>query len=710
MRSSGLEDAVVGTTASLLYRSLRRDSREVRLISFESLRDEPEINLRLHTFSLQGAPEYKALSYVWGSPDDTRLIVVNGTAVQASANLHAALLGVRAFLSNSHADSRITYLWVDALCINQEDTLEKNHQVAMMDAIYSEAQEVLMWIRFESAANADTALTLLEDWTFAIALVVKHTTMIDEFFRFLTQSLTAIGTAVGRDPFESSRMGCLVDLIDNEYWKRIWILQEVVLASSGRIIAGRRSISLDAFCVVWVAMSAIVLREYATMEQKKSLIRVTLDPVHVEIRGLAQINRLWQSSSSVATDPDVSNQSLCGEWLRLTRPDLSADSYSNIPSLLEKTQDLLATDPRDRIFALQNLLAEDKRALEPDYGLSEAQVYTRTTISEIKRTGTLRQLAWSGIGFTSNRSRPVGLPSWVPDQSKKWMISHVFDCNAGGTFSSAPDISTVGADAILRHKGIFCGKLQRVQALEGVATPAWDALIWKCVKFLHANWGELQGMPRISLSSWVKTLFRCVFYDHGIPFSGNILRYFIASMLYHANFDDRSLTWFLRTAIRPSPGFETVILSARASLLRKESLLSPLGMILEGGLKMDGELEEETQSTQQWKTVSGIWNERDLVRNACGLVVQEELRCIFFSDDGFFGLAPPGAQEGDSICVLLGHPFPFVIRPKGDSWELVGLARIPGMMHGEMVEVLGASTGEGVDQVLGSKVATICLV
>lgn len=704
MQSPGHNATAAVTAASLLYNPLSRESREIRLITFESLEEEPELKLRLHVFSLQGAPKYKAVSYVWGSPSNTKPISVNDATVHATMNLHDALLEIRASLHKSHADDGAAYLWVDALCINQ-DAAEKNHQVAMMQEIYPEAEEVLMWVRFDST-KADTVFTLLEDWALAIHIIARASADKDDpIADLLRLALQAVATTTERDPFETSRVNLLAEFVHNEYWKRIWILQEVVLATRGRILAGSRSFSLDMFSVIWISMCDISLVKSAAEEQRQALTSVTAEAVHVEVRGLAQMKRLRHSAPS-ATDSE--SEGLCGRMLKLWRPELSADSYSDISGLLEQTQDFSATDPRDRIFALQSLLPEDRRVLAPDYGLAEAEVYTRATISEIERTGTLRPISWSGIGFNPNEPRLVGLPSWAPNLSDKKNKRQIFTCEAGGDFPLTPQISRVDTTAILRHKGVVCGKLRKVRAVEVDSVLRWDSLIWKWVEFMHVNWGEMRNMPRISSTSWVKTLFQCLFSDQGIPFSGNIFRYFVVSMISRAELDDRSLTWLLRTSIRPSPGFEQVILSARVALMRNESLLSPLGTILEAGLRNDGDLEEDKTPGYQWNKVSGIWNERDMVNNSCGIVLQQGLGSIFFSDNGFVGLAPSGAQEGDSICILLGHPTPFIIRPKGDDWELVGWARIPGMMHGEMIEGLEASEGEFNQE--SSKVETISLV
>jgi hypothetical protein len=72
--------------------------------------------------------DYAALSYVWGDEDRTGTIVVNGRETRVTRNLERAL---RALRGRPNFDDRYK-LWVDALCINQEDYEERDHQVGKM--------------------------------------------------------------------------------------------------------------------------------------------------------------------------------------------------------------------------------------------------------------------------------------------------------------------------------------------------------------------------------------------------------------------------------------------------------------------------------------------------------------------------------------------------------------------------------------------------
>lgn len=99
---------------------------------------------------------YEALSYVWGSPAETQPIFIraqnsqNEQIVHITVNLHEALLRLR-----THYLDRI--LWVDAVCINQENTQEKEQQIQLMAKTYGLANRVVVWLG-ESADDSDQAL------------------------------------------------------------------------------------------------------------------------------------------------------------------------------------------------------------------------------------------------------------------------------------------------------------------------------------------------------------------------------------------------------------------------------------------------------------------------------------------------------------------------------------------------------------------------
>lgn len=138
--------------ASSIYASLQSQSRGFRILTLEPSTDRlAPVRCKLNRASFDdGDLNYAALSYVWGNPLETTAVLVNGIKTQVTLNLEAALRHIR-------QSSCAVVLWVDALCINQEDVAEKNHQVEMMREIYSGAEFVIAWL---GSASEDSDLAM----------------------------------------------------------------------------------------------------------------------------------------------------------------------------------------------------------------------------------------------------------------------------------------------------------------------------------------------------------------------------------------------------------------------------------------------------------------------------------------------------------------------------------------------------------------------
>ncbi len=92
------------------------------------------------TTTVAGTRPYETLSYVWGSPMKTRTIYINGRSfLSITENLHAAISRLR--------DSTLPHVvWIDAVCINQEDIREREGQVKLMARIYARSTRVVVWL------------------------------------------------------------------------------------------------------------------------------------------------------------------------------------------------------------------------------------------------------------------------------------------------------------------------------------------------------------------------------------------------------------------------------------------------------------------------------------------------------------------------------------------------------------------------------------
>ncbi|KAH7327337.1 heterokaryon incompatibility protein-domain-containing protein [Rhexocercosporidium sp. MPI-PUGE-AT-0058] len=125
----------------LRYKSLKPKKHHVRLIKFEARRPNEAhlLNLSLHTVSLDSKPAYHCLSYVWGVPTFTWPVYVDGHLVHITPTLGAALIHLE-------HEKDLQTLWADGICINQRDDAEKEDQVKMMARIYGECVANVAWL------------------------------------------------------------------------------------------------------------------------------------------------------------------------------------------------------------------------------------------------------------------------------------------------------------------------------------------------------------------------------------------------------------------------------------------------------------------------------------------------------------------------------------------------------------------------------------
>ena len=164
---------------------------------------------------------YSALSYSWGYDEETCIVDCNDFAVPINANLASALRNIR------QTDGNL-FVWCDALCINQNDLLEKAHQVRNMMRIFEKAERVLAWLGLEES-NTKLLFTALSDPNIfkQQPSVVVHQGVCSEGYGAL---LTA-----------------LEDHFRRPWFSRAWVRQEVFAARAMTVICGQWSIDFVVF-------------------------------------------------------------------------------------------------------------------------------------------------------------------------------------------------------------------------------------------------------------------------------------------------------------------------------------------------------------------------------------------------------------------------------------------------------------------------------
>lgn len=194
------------------YQSLDNSKLEIRVFTLKPGRRSSPIECSLrHVMTDKGShPSYKALSYTWGSPENLRTILLDGIRVQVRENLWQALYHLR-------SEDKSMKLWVDAICINQDDIPERNNQVSRMGTLYGMANEVVVWLGPERDGSKH-----------ALEFIVKNMSS-----KAVILPLDLVSNLTSRPELEG-----IVNLTRREYWNRAWIIQEVFRARKVYIQCG----------------------------------------------------------------------------------------------------------------------------------------------------------------------------------------------------------------------------------------------------------------------------------------------------------------------------------------------------------------------------------------------------------------------------------------------------------------------------------------
>jgi hypothetical protein len=223
------------------YKSLGR--REIRLLSIK--RRTPFsglIKAEVSVFDLGNAPPYEAISYTWGDPSRSHEISTEGCRFHVTSNLYSLLHARSSFL-------RDRLIWVDFISINQADNSEKERQIPMMADIYRQASRVVIWLG--DVAEAPMAADMINK--------VYCSTLI------WNSSLGYVYNSVSLDA-HLPRWHALTNLFDPQYFSRIWICQEVAVASDVQIYHGGIYIPWKCFMLVHSVCQAPQMRVLYNMK------------------------------------------------------------------------------------------------------------------------------------------------------------------------------------------------------------------------------------------------------------------------------------------------------------------------------------------------------------------------------------------------------------------------------------------------------------
>ncbi|KAH6672072.1 heterokaryon incompatibility protein-domain-containing protein, partial [Halenospora varia] len=301
------------------YRRLS-DHNAIRVIELLPECDGEEIHIHLHEVTLQEAPAYQALSYEWGETKGSHSIRYDSSILLVTTNLLAALRRLR-------FSTLRRYLWVDAICINQEDIEEKTQQVAMMGQIYKFGHKALVWLGEAGPGTTKAMSRFMED-------------VNGEFWQGL------------------------YDLFSRTYFQRLWIIQEVVLSPTADILCGGDRCSWSIFS--------------AAAHYLRACLKLPCDQI---LNIILQISDMKGDLSYKY--PDIMHLGYehdeAGVWVSEALGHLKAAELKlrrSLTFLLITFSRSKARDPTDRIVALLSLTNKtSQRLLKPDYSLGAGHAY-----------------------------------------------------------------------------------------------------------------------------------------------------------------------------------------------------------------------------------------------------------------------------------------------------------------------------------------------
>ncbi|KAK0750654.1 heterokaryon incompatibility protein-domain-containing protein [Schizothecium vesticola] len=694
---------------------LNPSKREIRLL--HRCKGSTDHDYRLSVFPFDDAPPFFALSYVWGSSPDRNHVVVEGLSVPVTTNLAAALAQVWGV-----ADCE--YLWADALCINQSDTHEKNHQVPLMRHIYGRSSRVLMWLG-DASADSDLAMEFLREWAGAIRGAVDELRRNDKAI-YLDGDFTADNAWV-HDPeervkasaaaksifaqfpapfatraFDDKSWGAVDALFERSYWTRIWILQEVVLANVATVMCGAKTLDLDDLIAVLPMFTVMI---YCALVVSPSDTERPLTLMHCEMVAFLMIH---------------------------TMRSMIWKEKSHLLYLANHTMDYEATDARDRVFALLGLIPEGDTSIVPNYSLSVQQVFIDVVVDHLNRIG--RYVPIAGIGQNAAARLP-GLPSWVPDftiesrlgTEASWQNRHGNTNVASRASGTRPVRFTVARmppdGCLLRIRGFIC---DQVAALSDAYL---DSRCYFCQ--LRTCLEEMASQTRREPSSllatgvpWLYAIFRSLTIaaeTYADPRAmGKLAVGFLLMLGMSMDTDDHAwrCTNDAGEAVEDRETiwarFRTLVGEVRTT----HPHLQPPIAFLARYVERNGAGTEQTEESilAKFCGVVGVHLSASFLEVPCQdfgdaeyFALYKNLEAVLLRIDGAslvvtkseqMGFAEPGLQVGDVVCIIFGCDVPIVARRvEQDRLLMIGQGRFHGMMYGELMDKLEEGAFEEQDLV-----------
>jgi len=706
--------------------------RHIRLIELRAGSPKEIITCTIHIVDLDSKPTYDALSYTWGDPRPPLLqsivpgqwqrrfpILCNDGVADVTANLYHSLLKLRSLMGGVHDGWRPAgRIWIDALCINQDDLAERSAQVAIMQDIYSRAQMVVVWLGKE------------DRYTTPALRAIQHLAQIpDSQYPRLRSQMHAqsLGQMLGQPDVPDE---ALVAFFTRSWFKRVWIVQEAVLAPQIVVFCGKHHLPWDAlvrcskFIIETEAWRHLTVQASQFASTEHQLARWTLTRVGNAPNYLEHLKAMFKTATTGAnyliTTQGGKSNAFGGPFGQL------------IWGLLMYGRSCDATDPKDHFYAMLGLMKiftqwPSNRQLAaqipvPHYSKSVKEVFTDCAVFMLESSQNLALL--SIVEDRSCRSPELldSLPSWVPDLTKLPVQYSLFAASIGPNGKPNWHPSKSGkqlAIGVPIDGHILCVKGAYFDTITAVSIPLSD-LRW------NHNWVDILDFMRphwtgtVSGTTFAEALWRTLIADTEqpsgrCPASAWLGRAFAEMMVLHLvllkhsardNFDvkrhigvGKKLLKGLWDQLREdpgaffNPGIEKQDVARYTQLVEKE-----LHYLAERRKRRRGVRALMERTSMTLAEISLVDRSGVFLRPRSGTIITGgraevyhnmvkaicERRRLFLTTGIYLGLGAMSAQQGDQVWILPGTNSPFILRSAGNGqFRLVGEAYVHGIMHGE---------------------------
>ena len=627
-----------------------KNDRHIRLLKLKHGRSNNSkhniLEGELHEISLDEPLlpySYRAISYAWEGQTPDRFLICNGKQLPITRNCEAVLRQV-----NRYAPLCI---WIDAICIDQANTIEKSSQIPLMTQIYKRAYVVNIWL---GELKEGTELVYHYIWLFWCCLgfperirrwLISHihrTTLgkpnLTEMSRY---QLTTV--ARGHTPY-------VIEFLRRPWWRRVWTIQESILSPE----------------LSWIRPIAV----YTNFGD----FQVPLYTINSYLLDFCVFHELTVGNKWVL------NNNMAIINLRSHYPDvelLRDDTGTVLRNLMLSGRACGTADPRDRVYAMYGVLGELGLQLPlPDYNKTKEDVYWQFTITACEATQSLKLLEL--ISFVDSAQT---VPSWVPDYSD---IIRPHDtvgrlrsatCNSSAIFEVSNDGRVLFAEGMI---------IDRIEAKSTLTPwhPAVDPTTIRDSPIMNLEEGYIQTLQ--AFRDWERVLL-----DHGLinryndhegllEAFGQALTGGLLPLIEKLNLSPKSIyTWLCFLTDDPKDWQGT---------LRNHTQYSDL---IEKHFYRDEERRSLTEN-EDWQR---LWAMKTsyitaYLHHVIWMLAKD--RCFFVTTTGFVGTAHHSIEEGDFIVLLAGVDKPLVLRDiEGYSteWMLVGAAYLEGVMDGEMWDI-----------------------